>query len=535
VEASTRVSARVREVRQERRPELKATQDTRENSRVLETIYIDPLEGYPAAWEGMGAFRCSQCSGANVVGVTLCYHRGGEFVIHVPEAVVVTRPLRNSAVPKALPTPPPGTWPNEPHPEAASSRTAAGAVGVSPAVSVPIAKEPTEAEKMEKQLQRVVKKHSSGGAGKTTQAHVLDLKTCLKLLRPLGRKRWNLEGVCGVTSLSPDGSMPYARCPRLIDEIVMQDDWWNHAVGSRAEHWCLISVAQYTAMSQKSRESRERLFGDKKRARVEHWMADDQRRVNANITMAQFSRDRCDRFDSGKPRQEVFEDPVQFAEDPSWSTIALKGIEKLPKYPRTSQARESLMPLLAEWKAALRGTSPRCLFSIPQDGMGDSLLDELGCTTTQGMEGVYCFPLRGSDGKADWNKSVGYCSLVPLNNIGVLFQAMIVLMVGYAGQPENRAQMQTDQRGAFQHPDVSQAPDAALWHALHPSRPCFYVELGRGEIGFSRGFVKMRCGDMLRVVGQLVLGENRTARVLNTANANNPGGGVWHGRAAQEE
>ncbi len=49
------------------------------------------------------------------------------------------------------------------------------------------------------------------------------------------------------------------------------------------------------------------------------------------------------------------------------------------------------------------------------------------------------------------------------------------------------------------------------------------------------GFVKMRCGDMLRVVGQLVLGENKTARVLNMANANNPTGGVWHGRAAQEE
>ncbi len=203
---------------------------------------------------------------------------------------------------------------------------------------------------------------------------------------------------------------------------------------------------QYTTTSQKSRELHERLFGDKKRARVEYWMADDQRRANANITMAKFSRDRCDRFDSGKPCQEVFEDPVQFAEDPSWSMITLKGIDKLQKYPRTSQARESLMPLLAEWKAALHGTSPRCLFSILKGGMGDSLVDELGCTTTQGMEGVYCFPLRRSDGKAECNKSVGYCSLVPLNNIGALFQAMIDLMVGYADQAENGAQMQTDQR-----------------------------------------------------------------------------------------
>jgi hypothetical protein len=65
-------------------------------------------------------------------------------------------------------------------------------------------------------------------------------------------------------------------------------------------------------------------------------------------------------------------------------------------------------------------------------------VDELGCTTTQGMEGVYCVPHHGSDGKADWNKSVGYCSLVPLNTDGALFQAMIVLMVGYAEHKRKR-------------------------------------------------------------------------------------------------
>jgi hypothetical protein len=74
-----------------------------------------------------------------------------------------------------------------------------------------------------------------------------------------------------------------------------------------------------------------------------------------------------------------------------------------------------------------------------------------------------------------------------------------------------------------------------------PSGPACTWNSGEVNLEFAKktrvdgGFVRMRCGDMLHVAGQLVLGENRTARYLNMANANIPGGGVWNGRAEQEE
>jgi hypothetical protein len=160
--------------------------------------------------------------------------------------------------------------------------------------------------------------------------------------------------------------------------------------------------------------------------------------------MRKFSRDRRDRCDSARPPAEMFEEAVPFPEDPTWSMILLKGIDNESRYPKASEAHESLMALEADWKEPTHGTTPWSLPSILKDGIEDSLVDELGCSTAQGMKGVYCFPLNRSDGKTNWSKAVGCSSLVTLQNDGVLFQAMTLLMVDYTDR-KNRALMNTDQ------------------------------------------------------------------------------------------
>ncbi len=183
LENYTQIAARIKELRQDKYPELRLTQDVRVHRRILDTIDIDPLEGFPAEWVDTREFRRAQRSGANIIWPTSCYHFGGEFVICAPETGDAQRPIRNSLTPKAPPTPPPGAWKFESRPAAASSGGQAGATGVSPAVSVPTTKEPTEADKFERELRQLITKRSAGKRDTAFEAHVLGLQTCLKLLQ----------------------------------------------------------------------------------------------------------------------------------------------------------------------------------------------------------------------------------------------------------------------------------------------------------------------------------------------------------------
>jgi hypothetical protein len=124
----------------------------------------------------------------------------------------------------------------------------------------------------------------------------------------------------------------------------------------------------------------------------------------------------------------------------------LQNAPKMHSLPRASEAQENQMPLFADWKPATRGTSLRRVFSILKDGVEDALVEELvGCTSTQGMEGVCWHPLNKKDGKADWGKSVVHSALVPMNNDGVLFQVMVRLAVDYPDR-KTGSKLQTDRR-----------------------------------------------------------------------------------------
>ncbi len=358
LETPTRIATRIQELHQGKHPNLRLTQDVRVHRRALDTIDIDTLEGFPAEWVDTRVFRRAPRSGANIVGPTSCYHSGGEFVICAPETADAGRPIRNLLTPKAPPTPPPGAWKFEPHPAAASSGGQAGAAGVSPAVSVPSTKDPTEADKFDRELRQLITKHSAGKRDKASEAHVLGLQTCLKLLRTVGRECWNLREVHGFCLLTTRENLPHVRCPRLIPEVGVQDDWWNRGLASRVEHKCLISVLQHTAMSQKSPWLHDHLHAEQSQNPKEKWMSEAGRQENANDVIRKFSRDRCDRHDSGRPCTEMFEKAVPFPEDPTWSMIFWKGIDNESRYPKASDADESLVALEADWKEAARGTTP---------------------------------------------------------------------------------------------------------------------------------------------------------------------------------
>ncbi len=160
--------------------------------------------------------------------------------------------------------------------------------------------------------------------------------------------------------------------------MIAQDDWWLLGVETRAEHRCLISVLQNTSQNQKNRKRYDDLFAATKRERLEDWTAEDARRASAQETTQQILRKRYDRYDSGVPRDRAFDPPTEFVADPSWSVITLRNAPKMGDLPRFSKARESLVPLVADWNQAVHGTSLRRVFSTLMDGMDDSLGEELG-------------------------------------------------------------------------------------------------------------------------------------------------------------
>ncbi len=78
-----------------------------------------------------------------------------------------------------------------------------------------------------------------------------------------------------------------------------------------------------------------------------------------------------------------------------------------------------------------------------------------------------------------------------------------------------------------------------MTHSSPTPAPTWSAEEAR--LGYARkrrneaGHAKMKDADMLRVAGKLVVDECNTVCVFNTANYNHPKGGVWTGKAAQEE
>ncbi len=59
VDLASKVATKMKELHQEKYPELMATQDIREHRKILEWVNIDPMEDIPAEWEDTPMFRCA--------------------------------------------------------------------------------------------------------------------------------------------------------------------------------------------------------------------------------------------------------------------------------------------------------------------------------------------------------------------------------------------------------------------------------------------------------------------------------------------
>jgi hypothetical protein len=236
--------------------------------------------------------------------------------------------------------------------------------------------------------------------------------------------------------------MPYTRCPPLVHlpDADSSEHIWNGGAEAREEHRCLLQTLNFNTWNNKLKWYYEKMFEASVKYRVTQWVPDHLRSREAAAVVMAFFTERCEKYDPKKKYSDFFKDPMPFREDNSWSVIYLQAAHDEDRYPKVSQAQECLLHTQSAWKHAMHGTSPWNLFAILMDGLEDSCEDDLGCKTKGGLDGVYCFPLNKSDGKADWQKAVPYSVWVPLQNDGVFFQVLIFLVIDYADRRQRSAQ-----------------------------------------------------------------------------------------------